>query len=178
MSNVSSHTTNTDDNNNTNQQQAEQIESHQHFLAIQQATDEQLQLQLIQLQDDLVLLNKELMFYQNITQGSSDSKLQIRELHLRQDIAQSNKINYRLVLTQGKRINKPITGTVIVLLNKGGKQHVIKEHSLKIRHVQVLEGQIELTDNVTPNTITIHLKQKKKKVLTHVFDWHIETFAR
>ncbi len=161
--------------NSSNKQQAEKIDSHQHFLAIQQATDEQLKLQLIKLQDELVLLNKELMFYQNITQGSSNSKLQIRELHLSQDITQANKINYRLVITQGKRINKPIKGVVSILLNQDGKQHVINEHSLKLRHVQVFEGQIELTDNMTPNTITVHLKKKKKTVLTHVFDWKIDS---
>ena len=159
---------------NSNQQQAEQLESHQHFLAIQQATDEQLQLQLTQLQNDIVLLNKELMFYQSITQGISDTKLQIRELLLRQDIAPSDKINYRLVITQGKRINKPITGTIIVTLNKKGEHNVISERPLNLRHVQVLEGQIELTDDSTPDSITISLKQKKKTTLTQTFDWQID----
>ena len=67
------------------QQQTTQIESHQHFVAIQKVTDEQLQLQLSKLQSEIVILNKDLMFYQNVTQGTGDSKLQIRELHLRQD---------------------------------------------------------------------------------------------
>lgn len=159
---------------NNNQQQAEKIESHQHFLAIQQATDEQLQLQLIQLQNEVVLLNKELMFYQNITQGTSDTKLQIRELHLRKDSTQADKVNYRLVITQGKRINKPITGTIIVTLNNNDNHRIINEHSLNLRHVQVLEGQIELTDNDMPDTIIISLKRKKKKTLTQTFDWHID----
>ncbi len=160
---------------NSNQQQAEQIESHQHFLAIQQATDEQLQLQLTQLQDDVVLLNKELMFYQNITQGTSDTKLQIRELDLRKDSAQADKVNYRLVVTQGKRINKPITGTIIITLNNHDDNRIINEHSLNLRHVQVLEGQIELTDNDTPNTLSISLKRKKKKTLTQIFDWQLNS---
>lgn len=156
-----------------NQQQAKKIESHQHFVAIQKATDEQLQSQLTQLQHNVVLLNKELMFYQNITQGTSNTKLQIRELDLRKDSIQADKVNYRLVITQGKRINKPITGTVIITLSSNDGHRVINEHSLSLRHVQVLEGQIELTDNNTPNSISISLKRKKKKTLTQTFDWQL-----
>lgn len=156
-----------------NQQQIEQIESQQHFLAIQQATDEQLQLQLTQLQHDIVQLNKELMFYQNITQGTSDTKLQIRKLELRKNSTQTDKVNYRLVITQGKRINKPITGTVVITLNNNNDDRIINEHSINLRHVQVVEGQIKLTDNDEPNTISISLKRKKKTTITKIFDWQL-----
>ena len=156
------------------QQQATQIESHQHFVAIQKVTDEQLQLQLSKLQSEIVILNKDLMFYQNVTQGTGDSKLQIRELHLRQDNTQADRINYRLVITQGQRIKSAIKGTVIVTLNKNDKHTTINEHSLNLRSVQVIEGQIELTDSITPDTISIALKRKKKTTLTQTFDWQLD----
>src|SRR5690606_16356195 len=51
--------------------------------AMQQATDSRLQSDIQALQDKVIELNKELLFYQNITQGSASSELQVRELHLR-----------------------------------------------------------------------------------------------
>lgn len=156
------------------QQQATQIESHKYFIEIQKVTDEQIQLQLSKLQSEIVTLNKELMFYQNITQGTGNSKLQIRELNLRQDKTHADKVNYRLVITQGKRIKNAIKGTIVVTLNNNGKQLLIKEQTLNLRHVQVIEGQIELTDSMTPDTLSISIKRKKKTTLTQTFDWHID----
>jgi len=157
------------------QQQETQIKSHQHFVAIQKVTDEQLQLQLSKLQSEIVTLNKDLMFYQNVTQGTGDSKLQIRELQLRPDSTQANKINYRLVITQGQRIKNSIKGTISVTLNNNAKHTLINEHTLNLRHVQIIEGQIELTDGITPDTISISLERKKKTTLTQTFDWHVNT---
>lgn len=156
------------------QQQAKQIKDHQHFVAIQKITDQQLQLQLSKLQSEIVTLNKDLMFYQNVTQGTGDSKLQIRELHLSQDSTQANKVNYRLVITQGQRIKNSIKGSIIVTVTKDAKHTVINKHSLNLRHVQVIEGQIELTDSTTPDTISIALKRNKKTTLTQTFDWHLD----
>lgn len=145
--------------------------------AIQLATTKQLQLQLTDLQQQINSLNKDLLFYQSITQGNSSSKLQIRELHLRADPLQPELVRYRLVITQGKKINSAITGTIKISLNTDDngakKQHAIAQHKLNLRHVQVLEGKINMVDKINPLTIKIELIRKKQKKLSRTFDWQL-----
>lgn len=146
-------------------------------IAIQQATTQQLQLQLTELQQQVMSLKKDLLFYQSITQGNSSSKLQIRELHLRADDLRTDIIRYRIVITQGKKINKPITGTINLTLNSDNngtiEQHALGQHKLSLRHVQVLEGQIKMVDNSKPLTMIIDLIQNKKITLSRTFDWQL-----
>ncbi|MDH5591763.1 MAG: hypothetical protein OEY48_02830 [Gammaproteobacteria bacterium] len=155
--------------------QARKLETQQHFLNIQKVTDQQLQLQLKELQDKVVNLNKELIFYQNFTLGISGEKLQIRELHLRADDLLPDIFRYRLVITQGKDIKKPITGTIQLTLNQRDSDNNaplnIGEHELRLRHVQVFEGKIKLADNMVPDNITVTLKQNNKIALSKTFDW-------
>ena len=156
------------------------LASKQHYsqkLALEQATTKQLQLQISSLQEQVLTLNKELLFYQTVTQGNSSSKLQIRELDLRADPNRADIIRYRIVMTQGKKINKPITGTINVLMNSDNKgtaeQYAIEQHQLNLRHVQVLEGQIKIEDDTTPLTLTVDLIQNKKITLSRTFDWQL-----
>jgi len=154
-----------------------QTEQQQH-LAIQQATDQQLQLQLVELQNNVITLNKELVFYQAITQGNTSSKLQVREFHLRADDYSANSYRYRLVITQGQKISKALTGTIEIKINskRNGKSKTImtKEHPLNLRHVQVIEGQLKIEDNIDPQTITVTIKQKRKTATSQTFDWQIQ----
>ena len=162
-----------------NLQLTKKFETQQQILTIQQARDEQLQNQLNELQSEVVHLSKELMFYQNITQGSTSSKLQIRELDLRASNSQSDRVDYRLVITQSKKITKPLTGVVKITLNSRinneNKQLVIGEFQLNLRHVQLFEGQIHLANNNVPESISVTLKQTKKKTLSRTFDWKIDS---
>lgn len=167
---------------NQNEQLQQQLKSVQHeledktqFIAIQKETDKQLRRRLDELQNKVVHLNKELMFYQTITQGNTSSKLQIRELELNTIVtAQPENISYRVVITQGENITKPLTGIVNLTLNYDqDKQQTVSEHQLNLRHVQVLEGTLQLTDNVPPKSITVTLKQNKKITLSQTFDWQI-----
>ena len=79
-------------------------------VAFQQATETQLQSHLMELQDQLLDLEKELLFYETVTQNIS-TELQVREIQLRIDKNNPDLTLYRLVLTQGKRITSPITGS-------------------------------------------------------------------
>jgi len=152
----------------------------QHYaqkLALEHATAKQLQLQISKLQEQVLTLNKDLLFYQTITQGSGSSKLQIRELNLSKDTNQADVVRYRIVITQGKKINKAITGTVNIILNVSDngttEQHVLEPQQLNLRHVQVLEGQIKIADDTNPLSLTIDLIQKKKITLSRSFDWQL-----
>jgi len=158
---------------------SKKLQDNEQAFAIQNVTDKQLQRRLTTLQNEVIDLNRELDFYQNITQGNTSTKLQIRELTLTADDKQVNQFNYRLVITQGKKINDPITGTISLLLTeqKDNKEQrtVISEHQLKLRHVQVLEGQIKLTDGRQPKAVKITLTQNNKITLSKDFDWKITT---
>jgi len=152
-------------------------EKHQSDVNIQHATIEQLRVQLANNQEQVLTLNKEILFYQSITQGNSSSKLQIRELHLRADDIRTDIIRYRLVVTQGKKITKPITGIINIILNSESngtiQHHALSEHKLNLRHVQVLEGQIKISDNEKPVTLSVNLIQKNKITLSRTFDWQL-----
>lgn len=143
------------------------------YISIQQATDAQLQKRLDELQNKVVHLNKELMFYQTITQGNSSAKLQIREFELhRPSPTQPTQSSYRLVLTQGQKINKPLTGQIKVEVSDANNKTIqLSEHNLNLRHVQVVEGMIELPKAMTPTSVNVSLIQNKKTTLTQRFDW-------
>lgn len=151
--------------------------NHRSEVNIQIATTEQLQIQLEDLQQQLTSLNKEVLFYQSITQGDGTKKLQVREVKLHVEPNNPNFIHYRIVITQGQKINNAITGEVNILLTEGSNEqaenHLVAEHALNLRHVQLLEGQIEIVNNIEPVSITIELKKNKKTTLSQTFDWHI-----
>jgi predicted nuclease with TOPRIM domain len=147
----------------------------QHHLAIQQATDQQLQQQLVELQNKVITINKKLMFYQSITQGNTSSKLQVRDFQLTVDEHAVDRYRYRLVITQGQKISKALTGTVNISINSNNNESVtLKEHVLNLRHVQVIEGQLKIADNIEPETITVTIKQQKKSAISQTFDWQID----
>ncbi len=146
-------------------------------LAIEKATNEQLQLQLDELQQQLLTQTKDLLFYQSITQGNNSSKLQFRELYLSADSNEADTIRYRLVITQGKKITTPITGDINLVVNVESDgsivQHKLGTHKLNLRHVQVIEGEIKLENNVQPKTISVELIQKNKVTLSKTFEWKL-----
>lgn len=101
----------------TNEDLNKNLTEQQQHLAIQQATDQQLQQQIAELQNQTITLNQELVFYQTVTQGTSSSKLQIRELQLQADDHNTDSYRYRIVITQGKKISKALTGTIKININ-------------------------------------------------------------
>lgn len=160
-----------------NQQLASQLENINQMQALQQATDSQLQNELKTMQDQVIALNKELLFYQNITQGNVSSELQVRELHLRPVTDDPASFVYRIVLTQGTRITKAIRGEVLITLNLEGdgeaQSRLLDQHDLKIRHVQVLEGTLKLAENERPESLRIMLRQADKTLTERTFKWEV-----
>lgn len=160
-----------------NQQLASQLENINQMQALQQATDSQLQTELQSMQEKIIALNKELLFYQNITQGNASSELQVRELHLRPVAEDPSSFMYRIVLTQGKRITKAIKGDVLITLNLAGdgeaQSRLLDQHDLKIRHVQVLEGTLKLAENERPESLRIMLRQADKTLTERTFKWEV-----
>lgn len=152
------------------------VNDHQQQLALQTAMTEELGVSLGQLQQTVLDLNKELVFYQTITQGNNTGELQIRELQLRQDTTEADHYRFRVVITQGQNLNAPITGQVELTLNHSNadesqSSRIAAEHSLNLRHVQVLEGTFKTESNAAPESITVTLRQDDKTLLTRDFEW-------
>lgn len=167
-------------NNELTQQQkllSDKLQNAEQAAAIQKVTNKELQLRIAALQDEVIELRRELDFYQNVTQGNTSTKLQIRELTLTVDDKQVNRFNYRLVVTQGQKITSPITGLIQLSLTGETKTTEdtieMSQHQLRLRYLQVLDGQITLADGFTPKTVKVILKQNKKTTLSKVFDWKI-----
>lgn len=154
-----------------------QVEDNKQRDAMREATDSQLEAELQAMQEQVIALNKELLFYQNITQGNASSKLQVRELLLRPADADPSSFIYRIVLTQGKRITKPIAGEVLLTLNLQGDDEahsrLLEKHDLNIRHVQVLEGTVKLTENEQPESLRVLLRQEDKTLIDKTFEWEV-----
>lgn len=149
--------------------------------AIQKVTNTTLRQQLNALQNNIIELDKELDFYHNITQGSTTSKLQVRELQLVADDAKSGLYRYRLVVSQGKKITEPIMGqlniAIIGQVNDKSETIKLEKQPLKLRHVQVFHGQLALVKNMEPRSIKITLTKKNKTILSHTIDWKVAISA-
>ena len=152
------------------------LDDNKYELELQKETIAQLGQQIGRQQRQLSDFNKELLFYQTITQGDRPNKLQIRELVLRSGDANSDIVHYRLIITQGKKINQALTGTIEMISNMSEEEStVIAEHPLNLRHVQLIEGQIKIFDDNEPKSITIIIKQKNKELLSQSFDWQLSS---
>ncbi len=162
------------DINHNNASLAQNLNQARQTSAIHLATEQELKQQLNELQTQVMTLKKELLFYQNITQGNGSSKLQVREVFL-SETELPDVYQYRIVLTQGKKVSKPMTGNVKISLKTtdSKKQIDIAEHKLNLRHIQVVEGSINLAENSTPKTVTISVIQGKKTRLTKTVDWQL-----
>jgi hypothetical protein len=70
-----------------------------------------------------------------------------------------------LLLPKAKKVSKPLTGKILLALNtaQGEDTIDIAEHSLSLRHIQVIEGHINVTENIRPESIAIDIIQGKKK---------------
>jgi regulator of replication initiation timing len=160
-----------------NRKLQDQLTNVDQMQALQQATDNQLQAELRVLQDKVIELNKELLFYQNITQGNVSSELQVRELHLRPIDDDPSTFMYRIVLTQGKRITKAIKGEVLITLNLAAddktQSRLVETKKLNIRHVQVLEGTLKLAENEQPDSLRVMLRQSDKTLTERTFKWEV-----
>jgi predicted RNase H-like nuclease (RuvC/YqgF family) len=158
-------------------QQLEKALLHQkQELEITQATEQALKQQLMEIQSEVLKLNKELRFYQTITQGNSSSKLQVRDFSLR-PTSTVQSYDFRLVLTQGRKLKKPLSGEINLTVNytEASKHAKAVTYKLNLKHVQVVEGQLKLTQDIPPDSVTITLIQGKKVLLTETANWQSST---
>jgi TolA-binding protein len=151
-------------------QLSDELTQQQFYLATEKATDQQLQTRLDELQTKVVELQKELLFYQNITQATTSSKLQIRSINLTPSI-NDDTVKYRVVISQGQKITTPLTGKVVISLTSKDQPSISQEHVLNLRHIQVFDGSLTLNEATTPQNIIVTVMDKSKTLTTKTFDW-------
>jgi hypothetical protein len=146
-------------------------------LAIQEATNEQLENQLGSLQDQVLDLEKELSFYQAVSHTSTTGGLKIHEFKLFVDNpAEPDQLRYRLILTQGKRIESPLEGNVMLELaatENNPLPTLLTETDFKLRYVQVIEGYFTLETGATPDSIAVILSQEGEPSRRQSFAWQL-----
>lgn len=151
-------------------------------LVIEESTNVQLEKQLSQLQEQVLNLEKELSFYQTVTQGPKTSGLQIHEFQLFvDDSTQPNNLRYRLMLTQGQRIEAPLEGQVMLQLPSSGNDAspvILDTIDFKLRYVQIIEGFFTITTNAPPEKIVVILSQGDKPNRLQSFDWKLSPTQR
>ncbi len=151
-------------------QLSDELTQQQFYLATEKATDQQLQSRLDELQNKVVELKQELLFYQNITQATTSSKLQVRSLDLTPSI-NDNTVKYRVAVSQGQKITEPLTGKVIISLLMADETSISQEHVLNLRHIQIFDGALTIDSTAKPSKIVVSVIRKNKTLTSKTFDW-------
>jgi hypothetical protein len=80
-----------------------------------------------------------------------------------------------LLLPKVKKVSKPLTGKIMLTLNtvQDDNNSDIAEHDLNLRHIQVIEGHITVSETVKPEAIDIKITQGKKTRLNETVQWQL-----
>ena len=134
----------------------------------------------ISLQQNLHFLQQNLNLSRQSTQQLSDERLDLRkqnkQLNNTTSIQLQELIHYRLVITQGKSITKPVVGMVSINIDSDSTS--ISEQPLNLRYVQLIEGQLNVAGSLQPKSITITITQAKKTKLSRSFDWQLTSTTK
>lgn len=140
---------------------------------------------LINLQQEILYLKEELVFYRGIVAPSkSDYSVNLQEFSLLSE-KEKNTYSYKIVLTKSGRSNYSIRGNVNLkvegLLNGKSHSFALKElnesdkNKLKysFRYFQIFEGIIKLPEQFYPEKVKVLVKSKTKKVksIENTFNW-------
>lgn len=141
----------------------------QQDLAIQQAENEVLVQQLTSLNNDLFSVEKKLSFYETITAKSKG--LKSHSFTLSPPPADGGNYGYQLIITQGQRADKAVSGRAIIAAVIDGKNVQIGEIPFSVDHVQALKGQLVIDPAKLPTAIKITLSVEKGQKTSHTFKW-------
>lgn len=140
---------------------------------------------LINLQQDILYLKEELVFYRGIVAPSkTEFAINVQEFSLANEPA-AHSYSYKIILTKSGRSNYSIRGDVTLsiqgLLDGKSKSFAlnelseIKKSKLKytFRYFQIFEGVINLPPLFYPEKVKIKVKSKTKKVksVENTFNW-------
>lgn len=161
-----------------NQSLQHNSEQQTELLMLQQATNQQLQKDVAELQDKVIALNKDLLFYKNVTSGNGNG-IQVRDLQLKASTEDNADINYRFLVSQGNPITTPIKGHITLSLNiiyNGEPERIqVASHPLRLRYVQAIQGSLKIDDfdHLDIDSIAIAVDSEDKQLITKIFDWTV-----
>lgn len=140
---------------------------------------------LIELQQDILFQKEELVFYRGIVAaGQSNYGVNLQEFTLGKSF-KDDYYHYKLVLTKSGKSNYSIKGGIELLveglLDGVPKSYTLKELSPKkigklsysFRYFQIFEGEIVMPAMFYPESVTVRVKSKSKKVksIEDTFNW-------
>ncbi len=140
---------------------------------------------LINLQQEILYLKEELVFYRGIVSPSkSEYAINVQELSILNESGE-NAYSYKVVLTKSGRSNYSIRGEISLsvqgLLDGKAKSYPLSEISnvdksklkYSFRYFQIFEGAVNLPDKFYPEKVKITVKSKTKKVksIENTFNW-------
>lgn len=152
---------------------------------IDRGVAEELQQEVVQLQDEIFRLTREVEFYQGIVSSAQDvDGLAIQAL-LMQATRQPNQRRFKLVLTHGVKNDKVIEGVVEISLEgrRNGSEQILtfrdiaRDESLSLdyrfRHFKRFEGLVQLPDGFEPQRVRVELipRDDSHERIDRVFEW-------
>lgn len=161
----------------------EQLARTQRELEIEQHAHTDLNASLAALQDKVLALRRQLATYKGLMQSLEEQGLHIQALTI-SNTATERLLRYRIVLTQGRRMDRLIQGqaqfTIYGIIKGKSTQFKFghpskKGHSIafKFRYFQILDGELLLPKDFKPTQVKVTLlpKNHPSKPVERTFDW-------
>jgi len=161
----------------------EQLARAQRELEIEQHAHTDLSASLAALQDKVLALRRQLATYKGLMQSLEEQGLHIQALTI-SSTATERLLHYRIVLTQGRRMDQLTQGqaqfTIYGIVKGKPTQFKFgppskKGHSttFKFRYFQILDGELLLPKDFKPTQVKVTLlpKNHPSKPVERTFDW-------
>lgn len=154
----------------------------QQELEVEQYTRADLNANLVNLQDEMLELTRQLSAYKGLAESLEEQGIHIHDLKFSKT-ATERLLHYRLVLTQGRRMEHLTQGQVRFVIHGAlnGKPARLKIDTLskgnpllfKFKYFQILEGEVFLPKNFKPTRVEIALlpKEHPSKAVEQTFRW-------
>lgn len=154
----------------------------QRELEVEQHARADLSANLVNLQDEILGLKRQLATYKGLVKSLEEKGLHIQDLTLSKT-ATERLLHYRLVLTQGRRVDRLTQGQVHLAIQgvldgkpaRFGLDTLSKGIPLmfKFKYFQILEGELLLPRNFKPTQVKIALipKDNPSQLVEQTFDW-------
>ncbi|ADE16590.1 conserved hypothetical protein [Nitrosococcus halophilus Nc 4] len=154
----------------------------QRELEVEQHARADLSANLVNLQDEILGLKRQLATYKGLVKSLEEKGLHIQDLTLSKT-ATERLLHYRLVLTQGRRVDRLTQGQVHLAIQGvlDGKPARLGLDTLskgiplmfKFKYFQILEGELLLPRNFKPTQVKVALipKDNPSQLVEQTFDW-------
>ncbi|KFI23225.1 DUF6776 family protein [Nitrosococcus oceani] len=154
----------------------------QQELEVEQYTRADLNANLVNLQDEMLELTRQLSIYKGLAESLEEQGIHIHDLKFSKT-ATERLLHYRLVLTQGRRMDHLTQGQVHFAIHGVLKGKPVRFEldtlskgnplRFKFKYFQILEGEVFLPKNFKPTRVKIALlpEEHPSKAVEQTFSW-------